>query len=53
VIGGKCDYEKNIGINYFINLDLFGNPGLNFLKSISGGDDFYDASSGGLTWTIQ
>ena len=44
-IGGKCDYN-NV-------LDLFGNSGKTFLNSISGGDDFYDASSGGLTWSIQ
>jgi hypothetical protein len=45
MIGGKCDYVDDI--------DLYSTNGLAFLNSISGGDDFYDASSGGLTWSIQ
>jgi hypothetical protein len=51
-LGGNVTINKTL-VFYFINLYLLGNNGLAFLKSISGGDDFYDASSGGLTWTIQ
>lgn len=45
IIGGRCDYP-NV-------LDLFGQPGLDFLNGISNGDDFFDGTNGGLTWTLN
>jgi len=42
LIGGRCDYNNA--------LDLYGQPGLDFLNKITNGNDFYD---GNLTWTIQ
>lgn len=42
IIGGKCDYTNVI--------DLYGQRGLDFLRLISGGDDFYQ---GPLEWSIN
>lgn len=42
IIGGKCGYDNVI--------DLHGDAGLNFLKNITNGDDFYQ---GALTWAIN
>ena len=42
IIGGKCDYTQSI--------DLYGQPGLDFLNKITNGDDFYN---GYLTWKLN
>ncbi len=42
IIGGKCDYTNVI--------DLYGQNGLDFLKLISNGDDFYQ---GLVEWSIN
>ena len=42
IIGGKCDYTQSI--------DLYGQPGLDFLNKITNGDDFYN---GALTWKLN
>jgi hypothetical protein len=41
LIGGKCDYDNLI--------DLYGQNGLNFLKEVTNGNDFYDGDN---TWKI-
>lgn len=43
-IGIKCDYTNDI--------DLYGQPGLDFLNNVTNGNDFFDGSNGDLTWTL-
>ena len=44
-IGGKCDYTNCI--------DLYGQPGLDFLNNVTNGGDFFDGNNVGLMWSIQ
>jgi hypothetical protein len=44
IIGGKCDFVNAI--------DLFGQPGLDFLNKLNG-DNFFDGTNGNLTWTLD
>jgi archaellum component FlaF (FlaF/FlaG flagellin family) len=44
IIGGRCDYEQLI--------DLYGEPGRQFLMS-NVGDDFFDGRDGSVTWSLE
>ena len=44
IIGGKCGYD--------LDIDLYGQPGLDFLNLISNGDNFFDGTNGGVSWSI-